>query len=115
MHKIFVYGTLRSGQSRSFVLSEQLFLGQSRTASMYTLVDLGLFPAMLPKGYYSIVGEVYMVDDACLDQLDMIEGHPHFYRRETIVLDDGSKAISYLLYRDIQDTPVIESGDWVNW
>ena len=50
MERLFVYGTLREGDSRSFFLSDveqAKFLRQTTTKSMYTLVDVGMFPALI--------------------------------------------------------------------
>ena len=49
MIKIFVYGTLRKGDSRSFMLSDNLdakYIKDIKTKPLYTLVDVGMFPAL---------------------------------------------------------------------
>ena len=35
----------------------------------------------------NVEGEVYNVDDRMMNYLDEFEGHPHFYRRETVAVD----------------------------
>jgi gamma-glutamylaminecyclotransferase len=45
--------------------------------------------------------------------LDQLEGHPRFYRRAPIALEDGSTVETYLLPRDrVVGRPVITSGSW---
>jgi hypothetical protein len=54
-----------------------------------------------PGHGHRVVGEVYEVDKAVLGKLDELEGHPHFYRREEIEVEDASgdkqQAQCYLL------------------
>ncbi|HJL14439.1 MAG TPA: gamma-glutamylcyclotransferase family protein, partial [Sandaracinaceae bacterium LLY-WYZ-13_1] len=70
---------------------------RARTVPRYRLVSLGRFPAMVGGGRTRVVGEVYEVDGATLERLDRLEGHPGFYRRRQVELDDGRSAIAYLL------------------
>jgi gamma-glutamylcyclotransferase (GGCT)/AIG2-like uncharacterized protein YtfP len=45
--------------------------------------------------------------------LDQLEGHPRFYWRAPIALEDGSTVETYLLPPDrIAGRPVIASGSW---
>lgn len=37
-----------------------------------------------------VIGELYMVDDATMDRLDHVEGHPDFYKREKIKVYDSN-------------------------
>jgi gamma-glutamylcyclotransferase (GGCT)/AIG2-like uncharacterized protein YtfP len=113
--RVFVYGTLRAGEPNHHFLAGQLFARHARTVPAFDLVDLGAFPAMVARGLTSVVGEVYDVDDDALAGLDRLEGHPHFYRRQTIRLDDGDKAVAYLLpTKQAHGRPRIPSGDWMD-
>ena len=111
--KVFVYGTLLSGEPNHRLLAHAQLLGEARTEPLFELVSLGAFPAMLAGGDTAVVGEVYAVDRATLADLDRLEGHPHFYRRKLIPLEDGERVLAYLLRREqAQGRPTIDSGDW---
>lgn len=99
--KIFVYGTLKSGQPNSKLFDNTKegrfeFLGVGVTVEKYPLVIASPFniPFMLPvegRGN-KIQGEIYEVDERMLEVLDDLERHPVFYRREVIPItaEDGS-------------------------
>jgi gamma-glutamylaminecyclotransferase len=114
MTRIFVYGTLRSRERNHPLLSAAWFAGQVRTLPAYSMHDLGSFPGVvLADRGIAIVGEVYEVDAETLASLDRLEGHPRFYQRSSIELEDGTTAEAYLLRREqVRGLPVICSGDW---
>jgi len=94
---LFVYGTLMRGQRNHRYLEGARFLGAVRTQARYTLVSLGSFPALREQGISSVPGELYSVGPSILAALDVLEGHPDFYRRAQVYLDDGRSVTSYLL------------------
>jgi gamma-glutamylcyclotransferase (GGCT)/AIG2-like uncharacterized protein YtfP len=111
--QVFVYGSLLSGESNHRVLAGAALVGEARTEARYTLHDLGAYLAMTAGGEHAIAGELYEVDAETLAALDRLEGHPHDYRRTTIVLADGREVETYLLTRaQIQGRAVIASGNW---
>jgi gamma-glutamylcyclotransferase (GGCT)/AIG2-like uncharacterized protein YtfP len=81
---VFVYGTLRRGEYNHRYLSRVRRLGVYRTSPVYTLLDLGDYPAVIPGGHTAILGEVYAINNALLSRLDGLEGYPHEYTRERI-------------------------------
>ena len=76
MTRVFVYGTLKRGGSNHAWLASQQFLGAARTAPGFTLYLLGDYPGMVrvANDQAGVTGEVWLVDDACLQQLDELEG-----------------------------------------
>ncbi|MDH3717767.1 MAG: gamma-glutamylcyclotransferase [Planctomycetota bacterium] len=85
---IFVYGSLKRGQSRSAVLAQQRFLGHVVTRPKYRMYDLGAYPGLVPHDHgRSIEGELWGVDEGCLAELDQIEGVPTLYRRAQVELE----------------------------
>src|SRR5690606_19616506 len=96
-YRVFVYGTLRRGEANHRLLERATFLREARTIPAFSLRDLGAFPGLFAGGHTPVVGEVYEVDAATLARLDRLEGHPSFYRREPIALDDGERVEAYLL------------------
>ena len=111
--RVFVYGTLLSGEANHRLLADAELVGVARTKPDFDLVSLGAFPAMVPGGGTAIAGEVYQVDPDTLEALDRLEGHPRFYRRRAVRLDDGCEVLVYLLTPDqVRGRPLITSGDW---
>jgi gamma-glutamylcyclotransferase (GGCT)/AIG2-like uncharacterized protein YtfP len=111
--RLFVYGTLQSGEGNHRLLRAARLLGVRRTEARYTLVSLGAFPALLERGTTSVVGELYEVDDDTLAAVDRLEGHPHLYRRERVHLLGGEHVEGYLLARARGGrAPIIQDGDW---
>ena len=73
---VFVYGTLKRGGGNHAFLVRQRFLGEARTAPGFTLYSLGDFPGLVraPGDTAGVTGELWMVDDTCLAELDRLEG-----------------------------------------
>jgi gamma-glutamylcyclotransferase (GGCT)/AIG2-like uncharacterized protein YtfP len=111
--RLFVYGSLLSGETHSARLGASRLVGPARTAVRYTLVDLGPYPALLEGGTTSVSGEVYEVDGDTLAALDDFEGHPDEYRRQAVELLGESPAEAYVLPRERSlHGRVIASGSW---
>lgn len=93
-HLVFVYGTLKSGQSRESVLINQKYIGVARTTESYALFDLIGFPGLVHAKpniapARKIYGEIYEINEECLARLDQIEGVEYgLYSRELITLED---------------------------
>ena len=112
-HRVFVYGTLLSGEENHHVLRGATFVGHAQTAARYELRDLGPYPALVEGGDQAIAGEVYEVDDAGLAALDAFEECPQLYRRVRIRLEGGSEVESYVQTAEqAAARPRIVSGDW---
>lgn len=92
--KVFVYGTLKEGLSNHGLLANSEFIGKASTLSEYYMVGEGMpFPYVLGRTYefkeidlkgHRIKGEIYKVDKATLNRLDLLEGVPSLYTRESI-------------------------------
>lgn len=116
--RVFVYGSLLAGEPNHRHMGRARLLGIARTAPLYALVDTGPYPALIDAAQVgvapgAIVGELYEVTDAELAALDAFEGHPHWYRRGSIALDDASTAEAYFAGPAIAEGhPVIPCGCW---
>lgn len=111
--RVFVYGTLLMGEPNHRLLASAKFVAQARTDPVFEMRDLGAFPGLLRGGCHAVVGEVYEVDASTLAAIDHLEGHPRFYRRTRIALDDGSLVETYLLTPEqVEGRPIIVSGNW---
>lgn len=76
MPLVFVYGTLKRGDTNHHHLAGQVFLGEVRTVAGYTLYQPADYPGMVrsanaPTG---VTGELWEVTPECLRDLDRLEG-----------------------------------------
>ncbi len=111
--RVFVYGTLLSGEPNHRLLGDAALVGEAKTEPAFELVSLGAFPAMVADGRTAVSGEVYEVDADTLAALDRLEGHPRFYRRRRIRLEDGGAALAYVFTAEqARGRPAIASGNW---
>lgn len=111
--KLMVYGTLKLGYGNNALLRGASFLGEAFTEKRYALFNCGfpkavtftkdeeLFP-MLP-----IMGEVFEINDKHLSACDSLEGHPVWYKRDTI------RVLLPALQRE-EDVMIYEMNEWVN-
>ena len=113
MKKLFVYGTLKRGYGNHKRLTGATFLGLDSIEDS-ALLDLGFFPGMVERPGSRAYGEVFLVTDEHLRRTDLLEGVPHFYRRETRTTTAGIEVETYYLNRDAdrRDYRTIESGLW---
>lgn len=87
MNIVFVYGTLKYGFSNHCVIKGSRFVCDAVTDKPYLLFASGI-PFMVNDSNdfnsVRVSGEVYDVSDETLGSLDVLEGHPRFYKRESI-------------------------------
>jgi gamma-glutamylcyclotransferase (GGCT)/AIG2-like uncharacterized protein YtfP len=115
MPKLFVYGTLMSGQPNHRWLPEGArLLGGGWTRGK--LFAVGSYPAMVAGSLGDTVrGEVYQVAD--FDRSDQLEGyrpgdkHSHYLRRPVYVTGHGMTQ-AYFYNRSTALLELIPSGDW---
>ena len=111
--RVFVYGSLLRGEPNHRVISAGTFVGAARTTEGFALFDLGAYPGMIATDHGTVAGEIYEVDDATLAALDRLEGHPRYYQRTRISLDEGIEVETYLLPLEYVDgRKRVETGDW---
>ena len=85
--KIFVYGTLKRGHGNHVLLKDSEFLGPALTVNKYVMYRAGIPYVSKSLELSGIMGELYSVDELSLNYLDMLEGHPTWYKREKIPID----------------------------
>jgi gamma-glutamylcyclotransferase (GGCT)/AIG2-like uncharacterized protein YtfP len=103
MVKVFVYGTLKRGDTREGAMSAYggKFLREA-TLPRHTLYNVGAFPAAVPsQDDHHVIGELFEIPPKSVTYLDSIEGHPFLYKRTTVTLDDGTEASCYIWQRPI--------------
>ncbi len=115
--RIFVYGSLRQGQTARSLIAE--YIGASEPATLPgTLWALPDGYPVITKGDTPIVGELIQLSDltAALPLLDAYEGDNYSRNLQQAETRDGSKrwAWVYTVANDslLEGGIVIESGDW---
>lgn len=116
MNNVFVYGTLkRNGRNHHLLNDSRLLTARATTCDKYIMLDLGFFPAVIDEPGVSVIhGEIYTVSAATLADLDLLEGHPTFYRRKIIATNVGD-AWLYFLHCPVtraRDAVILPAGNW---
>src|SRR5688572_18260143 len=98
--RIFVYGSLMTGHSNHDCLVGAQKIGVNAICG-FSMYSLGPYPFIVRcQDRMPIVhGEVYECDFETVKKLDRLEGHPHFYCRETVelVFGDAREAYAYVM------------------
>jgi gamma-glutamylcyclotransferase (GGCT)/AIG2-like uncharacterized protein YtfP len=80
------------------------------TLDRFKMYDMGSFPAVaFDDGGLPVVGELYAVDDATLDLVDVLEGYPDHYNRKKVYLEVGVKAWIYFYENPDENLTEIDS------
>jgi len=105
---IFVYGTLKRGFYNYRFLEKSNFIGTAITNNKYPMINSeGYFPYLIndrDRGKY-IKGEVFEINNTTLKKLDVLEGFPDLYIRDTIdvkIANNTTEVVVYFL-NDIID------------
>jgi len=105
--KVFVYGTLRKELGNHYLLQDSVYLGTGLTLEPYVMLESSIGrsipyvvkPNETTKHLVSrIEGELYEVDDLTLANLDRLEGHPGWYKREYVTVISGNDTIQAMMY-----------------
>ena len=121
MTRLFLYGTLKSGQSNHHRLNGQTFIGNAITTTSYQLFEVacreepfGPYPALIHLPHpqintpgLSVMGELWDVTDDCLDMLNQYEDlDSGEYTLEPVTLlnpMDAKTVLTYLYQWPIQN------------
>lgn len=84
--RLFVYGTLKLRHHNNHYLGDSKFLSDGVTKLKYPLVRHGIpFLYNEPGVGHHVKGEVFdVLDQDVLANIDRLEGHPRWYKRETV-------------------------------
>lgn len=115
MPKVFVYGTLLSGEGNNHLLqnADSKLIGEAKVQG-FMLYNLGAYPAAVPTNDINkkLVGEVWEISVDVLNNLDWLEGYPSFYDRTLVGTVHGEAWIYYKHYVNDPECPEIPSGNW---
>ena len=116
--RVFVYGTLRRRGSHHYLLSRGRYLGQYVTPAVYTMYDLGDYPAVIAGGRHRICGEVYRISLHTLARLDEYEACPDEYYRYLITTPFGPSWMYFWRQPGIVTgyaARAVSGGDWLQY
>jgi gamma-glutamylcyclotransferase (GGCT)/AIG2-like uncharacterized protein YtfP len=131
MQHVFVYGTLRAGESNDIHRAAQrngiaapVLIGSGHINGR--LYDFDVYPGLvLDPAAGPVHGDIYRIDETLIPVLDEIEeivpGVIGLYRSErllvTVQIDGRARAIDCLVYpvgeQAVEGLPRIDNGDWV--
>lgn len=125
-NRVFVYGSLKQGFHNHYWLGNSVFVKSARTNdAIFSMINLGEYPAVFTDGNAAIDGELYLVNNEVLAQLDRLEENGSVYQRQLIQLagdpepawmylyldSNAPKNINNIVYlKDSMETPVLSWG-----
>jgi gamma-glutamylcyclotransferase (GGCT)/AIG2-like uncharacterized protein YtfP len=118
--KVAVYGSLKKGFGNHSLISSCVPVGKGHTLPEYKMLSFGGYPGVI-DGTDMISVEVYHLDNHLqLMDLDRLEGHPNFYKREIvpILLSTGTEIRAWMYtirhhprYSTYDETTVVNNKD----
>ena len=116
LHRIFVYGTLMSGEYNHDLIASQVLEGTGFIRN-FNLYNLGHYPGIRPSDYsdHVVYGEVYLVDDRILEQVNRLEGEGSLYILQHVEVQMESKTVTagvYVYNHKCLKKNRIHSGYW---
>ena len=114
---VFVYGSLRKGcHNHKRHLKKSTFVGNARLPGfvMYKLCES--YPGIVEGGDGEITVEAYKVTTEELENLDILEGHPKFYKRIEKYSEELKLTGWIYCIQSIDDDShygEISGGDWI--
>lgn len=112
---IFTYGTLMSGLHNHHFLKNSKFIARAHTQIPYVMYGRGIPYVSKEEHRYPITGELYEITADQLDSIDILEGHPNFYKREEIpvIQEDGQETVAWIYFCNPHPAAKkLEQGDY---
>jgi gamma-glutamylcyclotransferase (GGCT)/AIG2-like uncharacterized protein YtfP len=101
--KVFVYGTLMSGRSNSFLMGDSRFLGEA-SVSGYSMYEPSWYPGVTRDPDGSVLGELYEVNLDTMKKLNELEGEGSLYELDYAdVITGGSLVPGVAIYVYLHD------------
>lgn len=121
---LFVYGTLRRGESADLSLGKKghsvMFVGKDAINGQ--LYNLGAYPGIKEvsdSGFNpdkdTVVGDVFVLgDESITELLDAYEGYPSLYGRQQVTSKAGRTVWVYTYNHQVAARQRLHHGDWAN-
>jgi len=116
LHRIFVYGTLMKGEGNHRLIESQECEGEGFIHG-FNLYNLGFYPGIRPSRHpeHIVHGEVYLVDDRTLEQVNRLEGEGSLYILQYVDVTMNDKVVTagvYVYNHICKKSNRIHSGHW---
>ena len=113
-HTVLIYGDLRLGFWKSYILGEAIHLGPGKTCDSFAMY-LGTFVYVVNhEQRYPIEGDVFQVNERTLEYLDLLQGHPYWYRRTLVPIEaGGARRDAWLYFGQDCSGELLPSGDYL--
>ena len=114
---LFVYGSLMKDMWNNFLLENSIYLGKCVTHEKYLLVMEGKVPYLTVKERkYQVHGELYIVDDAVLAEVDQHEGNGAWYERRDIdIWHNGTMVQAQAYFNDAGEGVPSPYGEYIKY
>jgi gamma-glutamylcyclotransferase (GGCT)/AIG2-like uncharacterized protein YtfP len=110
--RVFVYGTLKVGFGNNYLLAAGTYVGKAVTEPKYTMYSAGHFPYVRIGGSQKIQGEVFEVNEVTVRQLDQLEQHPNWYKRQVVQTSLGEAWMYIMPPTQQMGGNEVKSGNW---
>ena len=116
MEIVFVYGTLRQGHHNHRLIMDCKIIDIGRTVNNYAMYANGIPYVSENESISQIYGELYLVSQKILLTLDMLEGHPSWYKRKKVPIEtfNGKIYNAWLYFNETKTNNLIKSGDYAD-
>ena len=116
MELVFVYGTLRRGYHNHRLIMDCEVIDIGRTVNNYAMYANGIPYVSENEAVSQIYGELYLVSPKILFTLDMLEGHPSWYKRKKVPIEtlNGKIYNAWLYFNETKTDKLIASGDYTD-
>ena len=112
---VFTYGTLLRGERNHYLINDADFVSEGKVDG-FRMFNLGRYPG-IEYGVGTVLGELYLVDDETLAQLDYLEEEGTLYLRKTAkVYTESTEHEAYIyVYNHKVDNPVYLGKEIYSW
>ena len=117
---VAVYGSLRKTLSNHRVLDGAKYMGNYESEPIFSMYDVGAYPAIKENGNTSIILEIYRITDDILARLDTLEGFDvdepdSCYYVRTVIETPFGEAYIYTFPHSTDSYKQVQNGDWTEY
>lgn len=108
---LFIYGSLKRGQSNHRILADQEYLGDAVTEPRYRIIQLGKYGGLIRDEVagFAVKGELWAVSACGLAELDDFEMGEGLWARFPVAVAGREGVEAYFWTGDVPDD--VRSGD----
>ena len=109
---IFVYGTLMRGERAAHMLNQYEYLGDF-TLKDYGIYQVSYYPGIKEVPGACVLGEAYLVDDACIKAMDAYEDEGALYLRKMVqIVNEKETRDAFVYVYNKEVTGPMLTGKW---